>query len=129
MVIQGGGHFHRENATNAEVCDLLGGHPRRGVAGFGDGFVSQAVPRAISGFIIDLSVIYPTVGLLVIQVVDDEVRQAAARALNKLKAEMYAGYTDRLLPQLRRSPCIPQEAVEELEYAVRHLGVRENLNT
>src|SRR5262245_52180710 len=39
---------------------------------------------------LDLSIVYPTLGLLVIQIVDEEVRRAAARALNKMKAEMFA---------------------------------------
>jgi len=80
--------------------------------------------QRLAEFGIDLSVIYPTVGLLVVQVVDDEVRRAAARALNKMKAEMYAGYTDRLLPVATIPMHTPQEAVEELEYVVRHLGLR-----
>ncbi|MBM4257659.1 MAG: amidohydrolase [Deltaproteobacteria bacterium] len=73
---------------------------------------------------LDLSVIYPTVGLLIVQIADEEVRRAAARAVNKMKAEMFAGYTDRLLPVATIPMHTPQEAVEELEYAVRKLGLR-----
>ncbi|MCS6925603.1 MAG: amidohydrolase family protein [Candidatus Binatia bacterium] len=73
---------------------------------------------------IDLSVVYPTIGLLVVQIVDEEVRRAAARALNKMKADMFAGYTDRLVPVATIPMHTPQEAIAELEYAVRHLGLR-----
>lgn len=73
---------------------------------------------------IDLSVVYPTLGLLTVQIVDEEVRRAAARALNKMKADMFAGYTDRLLPVATIPMHTPQEAMEELEYAVRQLGLR-----
>lgn len=73
---------------------------------------------------IDLSVVYPTVGLLVVQIVDEEVRRAAARALNKMKADMFAGYTDRLLPVATIPMHTPQEAIEELDYAVGTLGLR-----
>lgn len=73
---------------------------------------------------LDLSVVYPTLGLLVVQIVDEEVRRAAARALNKMKADMFAGYTDRLMPVATIPMHTPQEAVEELEYAVKQLGLR-----
>jgi len=73
---------------------------------------------------LDLSVVYPTLGLLVVQIVDEEVRRAAARALNKMKADMFAGYTDRLLPVATIPMHTPSEAVEELEYAVKQLGLR-----
>jgi predicted TIM-barrel fold metal-dependent hydrolase len=73
---------------------------------------------------LDLSVVYPTLGLLVVQIADEEVRRAAARALNKMKAEMFAGYTDRLLPVATIPMHTPQEAIEELDYAVKQLGLR-----
>ncbi len=73
---------------------------------------------------IDLSVVYPTLGLLVVQIVDEEVRRASARALNRMKAEMFSGYTDRLLPVATIPMHTPREAVEELEYAVQTLGLR-----
>jgi predicted TIM-barrel fold metal-dependent hydrolase len=73
---------------------------------------------------LDVSVVYPTTGLLVIQVADEELRRAAARALNRMKAEMYADYTDRLLPVATIPMHTPEEAIDELEYAVRKLGLR-----
>jgi predicted TIM-barrel fold metal-dependent hydrolase len=73
---------------------------------------------------LDLSVVYPTLGLVAVQIADEEVRRAAARALNKMKAEMFAGYTDRLLPVATIPMHTPHEAIEELEYAVRTLGLR-----
>ncbi|MBI3799699.1 MAG: amidohydrolase family protein [Deltaproteobacteria bacterium] len=73
---------------------------------------------------LDLSVIYPTLGLIAVQIADEEVRRAAARALNKMKAEMFAGYTDRLLPVATIPMHTPREAIEELEFSVRELGMR-----
>jgi len=73
---------------------------------------------------LDLSVVYPTLGLVVVQIVDEEVRRAAARALNTMKADMFAGYTDRLVPVATIPMHTPNEAIEELEYAVKHLGLR-----
>jgi predicted TIM-barrel fold metal-dependent hydrolase len=73
---------------------------------------------------LDLSVVYPTYGLLFLMISDDELRQAACRALNRLKAEMFAGLTDRLIPVATIPMYTPAEACAELEYAVGTLGLR-----
>jgi predicted TIM-barrel fold metal-dependent hydrolase len=73
---------------------------------------------------LDLSVVYPTLGLIAVQIADEEVRRASARALNKMKAEMFVGYTNRLLPVATIPMHTPREAIEELEFAVRELGLR-----
>ncbi len=73
---------------------------------------------------LDLSVIYPTAGLLAIQIADEEVRRAACRALNLMKAEMFAGTTDRLVPVATIPMHTPDEAIEELQFAVGDLKLR-----
>ncbi len=73
---------------------------------------------------LDVSIVYPTLGLLATQMEDDEVRRAAARALNRMKAEMFAGLTDRLIPVATIPMHTPAEAIAELEYAVGELGLR-----
>jgi predicted TIM-barrel fold metal-dependent hydrolase len=73
---------------------------------------------------LDVSVIYPTAGLLTIQIADEEVRRAACRALNRMKAEMFVGTTDRLIPVATIPMHTPEEAIDELEYSVRDLKLR-----
>jgi predicted TIM-barrel fold metal-dependent hydrolase len=73
---------------------------------------------------IDLSILYPTYGLTVMAVDDDELRRGLARAFNRYSAEVFAGCTDRLLPVAVVPTFTPDEAVEELDYAVLELGLR-----
>jgi predicted TIM-barrel fold metal-dependent hydrolase len=73
---------------------------------------------------IDFSVVYPTMGLLTIEFPDDELRRAGARALNTMKAEMFRGLEDRLTPAALIPMHTPAEAIEELDYAVRVLGLK-----
>ena len=73
---------------------------------------------------LDVSVIYPTAGLLAVQIADEEVRRAACRALNRMKAEMFAGTTDRLIPVATIPMHTPAEAIDELQYAVGSLKLR-----
>jgi predicted TIM-barrel fold metal-dependent hydrolase len=73
---------------------------------------------------LDVSVIYPTAGLLTIQIADEEVRRAACRALNLMKAEMFAGTGDRLIPVATIPMHTPQEAIDELQFAIGDLKLR-----
>jgi predicted TIM-barrel fold metal-dependent hydrolase len=73
---------------------------------------------------LDLSVVYPTLGLLGLEIGDEELRRATCRALNRMKADMFAGLTDRLLPVATIPMHTPAEAIAELEYAVGELGLR-----
>jgi predicted TIM-barrel fold metal-dependent hydrolase len=73
---------------------------------------------------IDYAVIYPTIGFLLPDIPDDEVRQVMCRAQNLMMAEMFRGCEDRLTPAAV-IPChTPAEAIAELEFAVRELGYK-----
>jgi predicted TIM-barrel fold metal-dependent hydrolase len=73
---------------------------------------------------IDFAVLYPTYGLMPLNFEDEEVRRAGCRAFNRYAAEQYAQYRDRLAPVAIIPMHTPQEAVEELDYAVRALGLK-----
>ncbi|MCU0311390.1 MAG: amidohydrolase family protein [Acidimicrobiales bacterium] len=73
---------------------------------------------------IDVAVLYPTVGLTVMAIDDDELRRAVARACNRFYAQAYGPYGDRLRPVGVIPTYDPDEAVAELEYATGALGLR-----
>jgi len=73
---------------------------------------------------VDLAVLYPTFGLVPMALEDAELRRGVARACNRYYAEMYAEYSDRLLPVAIVPSYTPDEAIAELEYAVGELGLR-----
>lgn len=73
---------------------------------------------------LDVSIIYPSIGLMAVQIADEEIRRAAVRALNRMRAEMYADYADRLLPVAIITMHTPREAIEELEFAIGALKMR-----
>jgi predicted TIM-barrel fold metal-dependent hydrolase len=76
---------------------------------------------------LDFSIVYPGQGLLVITLPgmpDDDLRRAAARAFNLYNAEMFGAYADRLTPAAVIPMHTPQEAIDELEYAIGHLGLK-----
>jgi predicted TIM-barrel fold metal-dependent hydrolase len=74
---------------------------------------------------LDYTVLYPTVGRSPTYFIeDDELRRAACRAYNKMYAEECSEYKDRIEPAATIPMHTPAEAVEELEYAVKTLGMK-----
>jgi predicted TIM-barrel fold metal-dependent hydrolase len=73
---------------------------------------------------VDFATLYPTYGFRCQVMPDDEVRQAACRALNMMYAEMFADVGHRMTPAAVIPMHTPKEAVEELEYAVKELGFK-----
>ena len=73
---------------------------------------------------IDYSVVYPTIGFLLPDIPDTEIRTAMCRAHNLMMADMFRGLEDRLTPAAV-IPChTPDEAIRELEFAVNNLGFK-----
>jgi len=73
---------------------------------------------------LDYSVLYTTVGFWLIGVDEEDLRRASCRALNRLRADMTAGLGDRLTAAAVIPMHTPAEAIEELEYAVKELGMK-----
>jgi predicted TIM-barrel fold metal-dependent hydrolase len=73
---------------------------------------------------IDYAVLYPTYGLSVTALPNDELRCALARAVNRYYAEVYADYRDRLEPVAAIPTFTPDEAIAELDHAVGELGLK-----
>jgi predicted TIM-barrel fold metal-dependent hydrolase len=73
---------------------------------------------------IDYAVVYPSVGLLIPGLNDEELRRASCRAYNTMVAELFRGCEDCLTPAAA-IPChTPAEAIEEMDYALGTLGLK-----
>lgn len=79
----------------------------------------------LESFGIDYAIIYPTTGFALPEVLhDDEERRAACRAHNTMAMDLFKGCADRLTPAAV-IPChTPEEAIAELEHAVKTLGFK-----
>jgi len=86
------------------------------------------LPRLLAArldeFGIDFAVLYPSRLLTTPAIKDAELRQIACRALNAYHAEVYAPFADRMTPVALVPTHTPEEAVAELEHAVRSLGMK-----
>jgi len=73
---------------------------------------------------IDFAVAYASAGLTYPHIQDAALRNAACRALNRYSAEIFGDYSSRIVPAAVIPMHTPSEAIEQLEFAVRELGLR-----
>jgi predicted TIM-barrel fold metal-dependent hydrolase len=76
---------------------------------------------------LDFSIVYPGIGIEVVAlpgIAEGELRRASARAFNLYYADHFRGLEDRIVPAAVIPMHTPEEAVEELEYAVSELGFK-----
>src|SRR5258707_14007951 len=71
---------------------------------------------------IDFGIIYPTAGLGIPRIADDETRRAVIHGFNIVTAEFFKGLEDRLTPAAVIPMHTPEEAIAELEFVTRQLG-------
>ena len=73
---------------------------------------------------VDFSVLYPTVGLDMMFIKNDEIRRAACRALNLMNAEIWHEFADRMTPLAAIPTTTPDEGIAELDHAIGELGLK-----
>jgi predicted TIM-barrel fold metal-dependent hydrolase len=73
---------------------------------------------------IDFAIIYPSFGLSINGLVDPDLGRAAARAYNNMTMDMFTPYRDRFAPVAILPAYTPEEALQELEYAVGERGFK-----
>jgi predicted TIM-barrel fold metal-dependent hydrolase len=73
---------------------------------------------------IDFAVMYPSFGLTINALNDDDLSRAAARAYNDMTADMFGPYAERFAPVAILPARTPEAAIEELDYAVLKRGFK-----
>src|SRR5438132_1381612 len=73
---------------------------------------------------LDFCVIYPTAGLGYYRLPPEKLRRALCRAYNIFTAEQFRPYGDRIIPAAIIPMYSPEEAIEELEFVSKQLGLR-----
>jgi len=86
-------------------------------------YLPAMLAERLDEFGIDVSVVYPSYGLLFPHFDDERERRGACRALNRFNAEWFGPFADRLVPVAEIPMHTPAEAIDELEHAAS-LGFR-----
>ena len=73
---------------------------------------------------IDFGIVYPTAGLGIPRIADDETRRAVIRGFNIVTAEYFDKLGDKLTPAAVIPMFDPEEAIAEIEFATKQLGAK-----
>jgi predicted TIM-barrel fold metal-dependent hydrolase len=73
---------------------------------------------------LDFCVVYPTAGLGYYRLPPNKLRRALCRAYNVFTADQFRPYNDRIIPAAIIPMYTPEEAIEELEFVSRQLGIK-----
>jgi predicted TIM-barrel fold metal-dependent hydrolase len=73
---------------------------------------------------IDFGIVYPTAGLSIPRIADDETRRAVIRGFNIVTHEYFAKLSDRLTPAAVIPMHSPEEAIAELNFVTKELGAK-----
>ena len=111
----------RANGTGQQAFWAL---PTKNTRDRATAVIPKLLYERLDEFGFDFSVMYPTAGLGLPLIPDPKQRQAACRAFNTFSADYFAEYSDRLTPSAVIPMHTPDEAIEELDYAVNQLGMK-----
>jgi len=98
--------------------------PTRNTRDFATALMPHLLYERLDEMGLDVSVVYPTFGLILTEIEAGDVRRGACRALNRMRAEMFREFSDRLIPVATIPMHTPEEAVAELRYSTGELGYR-----
>jgi predicted TIM-barrel fold metal-dependent hydrolase len=73
---------------------------------------------------VDFSILYPTVGLDMMFIKNDEIRRAACRVMNLMNAQIWREFADRMTPVAIIPTTTPDEGIAELDYSIGELGMK-----
>ncbi len=122
-----GGPYY--TATEAERLDkripraAYWGSPARNTLDRATAMMPNLLRARMDEFGIDFSILHTSM-LHINRHADEEIRRAGCRALNIMRADMFSSHGDRLMPAAAIPMHTPEEAIEELEFAVNKLGAK-----
>lgn len=99
-------------------------HPTRMTLDRATSSLPSLLHRRLDEMGLDFTIIYPSIGMFALHLGDEELRRAFARAYNRLHADLFHEYRDRIAPVAAIPMHTPAEAIEELEYAIGTLGYK-----
>lgn len=113
-----------ERARRRVGQEAFWGSPCRNVLDRATAMLPRLLYERLDDLGIDFCVVYPTAGLSYHRMPDPRLRRAICRAYNVFTADQFRDLGDRIAPAAVIPMYTPEEAIEELEFAVRQLGYK-----
>jgi predicted TIM-barrel fold metal-dependent hydrolase len=118
-----------ERAQTRRAQEAFWGVPAKNTFDRATAMLPRLLYERLDEFGFDFTVLYPTVGLSVGYFPEDELRRASCRAFNMYSAHQFGEFSSRMTPAAVIPMHTPEEAIAELEYSVRELGLKVILMT
>ena len=103
---------------------LWAAHPTRNTMDRATSSLPRLLHQRLPEMGLDFSIIYPSFGIVLPNLGEEELRRASCRALNQLHADIFRPYADRIMPVAVIPMHTPAEAIDELHHAVTVLGFK-----
>ncbi|HKN02158.1 MAG TPA: amidohydrolase family protein [Candidatus Binataceae bacterium] len=113
-----------ERAQTRRAQEAFWGVPARNTLDRATAMLPRLLYDRLDEFGFDFTVLYPTAGLAVGYIAEDEIRRACCRAFNMYAAHQFGEFSDRMTPAAAIPMHTPEEATAELEYVVKELGLK-----
>jgi predicted TIM-barrel fold metal-dependent hydrolase len=99
-------------------------HPTRQTLDRATSSLPKLLHKRLDEMGLDFTIIYPSMGMFMLHLGNDEMRPALCRAYNDLHAQLFSAYSDRMTAAAIIPMHTPREAIAELEHAVRDLKLK-----
>ena len=113
-----------ERAQTRRAQEAFWGVPARNTLDRATAMLPRLLYERLDEFGFDFTVLYPTAGLAVGYIAEDDIRRASCRAFNMYAAHQFGEFSDRMTPAAAIPMHTPEEATAELEYVVKELGLK-----
>ncbi|HLX37025.1 MAG TPA: amidohydrolase family protein [Candidatus Binataceae bacterium] len=113
-----------ERAQTRRAQEAFWGVPAKNTLDRATAMLPRLLYDRLDEFGFDFTVLYPTAGLALGYIPEDEVRRASCRAFNMYIAHQFGEFSDRMTPAAAIPMHTPQEAIAELDYVVKELGLK-----
>lgn len=113
-----------ERAQSRRAQEAFWGVPTRNTLDRATAMLPRLLYDRLEEFGFDFTVLYPTAGLAVGYIPEDELRQTTCRAFNMYVAHQFGEFSDRMTPAAVVPMHTPNEAIAELDYIVKELGLK-----
>jgi predicted TIM-barrel fold metal-dependent hydrolase len=126
LVAAGGWHrqTRQERFDRRSVRPAWWGFPSKNTLDRATTTLPKLLYQRMDQFGLDFTVVYPTLAMYAVHLKDAELRCTLTRAFNTYHADLFLEFSDRMTPVAVIPLHTPQEAIAELEFVVRQLGVK-----
>ncbi len=100
------------------------GSPARNTLDRATSVLPKLLYERLDEFGLDYTILYAGGLFDLLMEPEEEIRRVTVRAMNSFQADLYRGYVDRMTVAASIPMGHPQEAIDELEYAVCELGLK-----